>query len=60
MEPGGAPISRLARAISSLRGFHDDLDDAWNERIELCLRGSKFGIPQAISLFPSPYGPDAT
>ena len=54
MEPGGAPIRRLARAISSLRGIHDDLDDAWNERIELCLRGSKFGIPQAISLFPEP------
>ena len=52
MEPGEAPIRRLARAISSLRGPEDDLTEAWNERIEVCLRGSKFGIPEAISLFP--------
>ncbi len=52
MEPGEAPIRRLARAISSLRGPRDELSDAWNERIEVCLRSSKFGIPEAISLFP--------
>jgi WD40 repeat protein len=52
MEPGEAPIRRLARAISSLRGPKDDLTEAWNERIEVCLRASKFGIPEAISLFP--------
>ena len=52
MEPGEAPICRLARAISSLRGPRDDLSEAWNERIEVCLRSSKFGIPEAISLFP--------
>lgn len=39
MEPGEAPIRRLARAISSLRGPDDDLTEAWNERIEVCLRG---------------------
>jgi hypothetical protein len=52
MEPGEAPIRRLARAISSLRNCKDELSEAWNERIEVCLRNSKFGIPEAISLLP--------
>ncbi len=52
MEPGEAPIRRLARAISSLRDCKDELSEAWNERIEVCLRNSKFGIPEAISLLP--------
>jgi hypothetical protein len=52
MEPGGAPIHRLARAISSLRGPRDELTDAWTERIEFFLRGSKFGVAEALSLFP--------
>ncbi len=55
MEPGEAPIERLARTISALRDggdSSDDLSEAWEERITACLRRSQFGIPEAISLFP--------
>jgi WD40 repeat protein len=53
MEPGEAPIERLARAISKLRDSCDEMSDAWEERIAVCLRRSQFGIPEAISLFPA-------
>ncbi|WP_294538348.1 hypothetical protein [uncultured Rhodoblastus sp.] len=51
MAPGDAPIRRLAETISSLRSKPDDLREAWDERIELLLRRSKFGIPEALSMF---------
>jgi WD40 repeat protein/energy-coupling factor transporter ATP-binding protein EcfA2 len=50
MEPGEAPIERLARAISSLKGSEEEFAEASKERVELCLRRSKFGIADGIAL----------
>ena len=51
MAPGDAPLSNVARAISSLRP-KDELSEAWHENIETRLKRSKFGVPEALSLLP--------
>jgi len=51
MTPGDDPIGNLARAISSLRP-EDELSETWEENVEACLRRSKFGVVEALSLFP--------
>jgi WD40 repeat protein len=50
LRPGEAPIERLARAISSLEDSDEEFLEARTERVEFCLRRSRFGIAEGVAL----------